>query len=325
MSKIFRIAIIAIISISAVSEIEAQPVRLFSDPPSLPQLFNEITVNTRFSERDFALSPDGRELFYTLQAPVPGGFQTLVHRKKLANGEWSAAVLAPFAGRYSDLEPAFSPDGRKLFFASDRPVAGKEKKDFDIWVVDKLNDGWGEPQHLDGPLNTEKDEFYPSVTRNGHLYFTASYPNGMGKEDIYVSRFRDGKYLPPELLDSAVNSKTYEFNAFVSPDEQFIIFSSFGRKDEMGGGDLYMSIRSPEGNWKPAQHLTILNSDKIDYCPFVSANKELLFFTSERTQLRSNYPEGISYEKLIKSYDRIDASGGNIYWINFKTVLDVYK
>ncbi|MGO8055647.1 hypothetical protein, partial [Rhizobium leguminosarum] len=107
-----------------------------------------------------------------------------------------------------------------------------------------------------------------------------AYKNGIGKEDIYMARINNGKYEEPVALDSAVNSKTYEFNAFVSPDESFIIFSSFGRKDDLGGGDLYMSVKDEKGEWQPAKHLSILNTTRIDYCPFVSNNKKILFFTS---------------------------------------------
>ncbi len=292
-------------------------------PSTGPALFSEAAINTQFSERDFALSPDGNELFYTLQSPARN-FQTIVHLQKDKSGHWSKPAIAAFAGRYSDLEPAFTIDGNKLFFASNRPLSGDQPKDFDIWVVEKKNGQWGEPKNIGAPVNTTGDEYYPSVAKNGNLYFTATRKNTIGKEDIYISSFQNGKYSEPVSLDSAINSTTYEFNAFVSPDEDFIIFSSYGRKDDKGKGDLYMSVKDKNGKWQPAKNLTILNSDKLDYCPFVSFDKKTLFFTSERHVLKESFTDKpTTYDELLKGYSYPLNGGGNIYWIRFDAIKNV--
>ncbi|MEP7377476.1 MAG: hypothetical protein ABI675_28995 [Chitinophagaceae bacterium] len=293
----------------------------FKMPPATASLFKEVNVNTGFKERDFAMSPDGTEIFYTLQSPQPG-FQTILYIKKDSKGKWSQPEVAPFAGNYSDLEPAFSPDGKKIFFSSNRPVTGDAIKDFDIWYVEKKDDKWGEPKNLGEPVNSSTDEYYPSITIKGNLYFTAAYKNSAGKEDIYLCAFENGKYNAPVPLDTAVNSKTYEFNAFVSPDEQFIIFTSYGRKDDKGRGDLYMSIKDASGKWQPAKNLALLNSEKMDYCPFVSFDKKILFFTSERYDLKESFPgKRTTYAELVKDYSALLNGGGNIYWISFDEVL----
>jgi len=277
-------------------------------------------ISTGLSERDFALSPGGNEIFYTLQSPQ-GVFQTILHISKQANGSWSKPVVAPFAGKYSDLEPAFSPDGKKVFFSSNRPVTGTEIKDFDIWVVEKQNDAWGEPKNIGAPVNTTADEFYPSITKSGNLYFTAAYKNAVGKEDIYLAKWENGKYNEPAPMDTAINSRTYEFNAFVSPNEDFIIFTSYGRKDDKGRGDLYMSTKDASGKWQAAKNLSSLNSDKLDYCPFVSFDKKILFFTSERTNLKKSFTDiPVKLDEITKSFTSPQNGGGDIYWINFETL-----
>jgi hypothetical protein len=293
----------------------------FALPPDTPSLFAEGIISTRYSERDFALSPDGTEIFYTLQSPARAVFQTILYMKKDVKGVWSKPEVAPFAGKYSDLEPAFTPDGNKLFFCSNRPVNGTNAKDYDIWYTEKKNGKWGEPVNIGLPVNTGADEFYPSVTATGNLYFTAAYKNAIGLEDIYVAKWNSGKYEEPFPLDSSVNSKTYEFNAFVSPDESFIIFTSYGRKDDAGGGDLYMSTRDDRGSWKAAKNLQFLNSDKLDYCPFVSFNKKILFYTSERHSLQKVFKNGVKHDSLIQSFGSALNGGGNIYWIKFDQVL----
>lgn len=293
----------------------------FVKPPARPILFSEANINTNFSERDFALSPDGNEIFYTLQSPTRN-FQTILYLQKDKKGNWGKPEIAPFAGRYSDLEPSFTTDGKKLFFASNRPLTGDKIKDFDIWYVEKRDGQWGEPKNVGEPVNTSIDEYYPSIAKNGNLYFTATRKNTIGKEDIYLSLFENGKYTDPVSLDSAINSTTYEFNAFVSPDEQFIIFTSYGRKDDKGRGDLYMSIKDEKGKWQPAKNLALLNSDKLDYCPFVSFDKKILFFTSERHTLKETFTDKTTnYAELISNYSSPLNGGGNIYWINFEGLI----
>jgi len=289
--------------------------------PIVPMLYGEVTINTEFRERDFALSPDGTEIFYTLQSPK-GNFQTIIYLKKDAKGKWSQPEVASFSGIYTDLEPAFTLDGKKLFFASNRPITGNNIKDFDIWYVEKKDTKWGQPKNMGEPVNSSSNEFYPSIAKNGNLYFTATGKNSTGGEDIYVSVFTDGKYGVAVPVDTAINSGADEFNAFISPDEQFIIFSSYGRKDDKGGGDLYMSKKNVEGNWMPAKNLVFLNSDKLDYCPFISFDEQGLFFTSERQVLQNSFPgKPASYSRLIKEYSSVLNGGGNIYWVSFEEVL----
>ncbi len=300
----------------------AQKTFALTNPPAQAEIFG---LSTGFSERDFAISPDGAEIYYTLQSPQ-GVFQTIVYCKKSINGTWSKPEIAPFAGKYSDLEPAFSADGKKLYFASNRPKQGTMPKDFDIWVVNKENGHWGEPQNLGDIINTPEDEFYPAIARNGNLYFTAAYKTAVGKEDIFVSKFEQGKYSQPVPLDTAVNSKTYEFNAFVSPDEDYIIFTSYGRKDDMGRGDLYMSIKDASGKWLPAQNLSMLNSNRLDYCPFVSPDKKILFFTSERINIPNTYISSpVKIDDLLETYTSPQNGAGDIYWVSFEKIMETWK
>ncbi|WP_460474060.1 hypothetical protein [Emticicia fontis] len=306
---------------SALTLIAQKPFTL-TNPPAQAEVFG---ISTGFSERDFAISPDGNEIFYTLQSPQ-GVFQTIIYCKKGANGTWSKPEIAPFAGKYSDLEPAFSADGKKIYFASNRPTQGNEPKDFDIWVVSRENGQWGKAQNLGAPINTSEDEFYPSIARNGNLYYTAAYKTAIGKEDIFVSKFEQGKYTQPMPLDTAINSKTYEFNAFVSPDEDYIIFTSYGRKDDKGRGDLYMSIKDANGKWLPAQNLGMLNSNRLDYCPYVSPDKKMLFFTSERINIPNAYPGNpVKIDDLYKAFTSPQNGTGDIYWVSFDAVIKGFK
>jgi WD40-like Beta Propeller Repeat len=289
--------------------------------PELPVLFAEAPLNTRMNERDMAISPDGSEMFYSIYIQVTQ-FHVILYCKKDKHNKWSIPQIASFSGRHSDMEPAFSNDGKKLFFSSNRQDSASERKDFDIWMVEKVDGQWINAKNIGGPVNTEADEYFPSVAANGNLYFTADYKHGLGKEDIFVAGFSDGRYQEPVPLESAVNSAFYEFNAFISPDESFIVFTSYGRKDDKGRGDLYVSSKDEKGKWLPAKNLASINSDKLDYCPFVSFDKKTLYFTSERHSLPADFPdERLTYDLLMRLYDQPQNGSGNIYQVSWESVL----
>jgi Tol biopolymer transport system component len=288
----------------------------FCQAPSTPMLFDD-QLNTNLQERDMAISPEGNEMYYTMQSGQ-GIFSTILVRKKEKSGKWGEPAVAPFSGKFSDLEPAFNHDGSKLFFCSNRPLSGDKKKDYDIWVIERSGAGWGSPQNLGPIVNTAADEFYPSIAMNGNLYFTAEYEGkGVGREDIYVSNWVNGAYTNATVLDTAVNSGTYEFNAFVSPDETFIIFTSYGRKDDTGGGDLYISQRGADGRWSKARNMKELNSTRLDYCPYVSKDQKILYFTSNRHTIAPSYATPVTISDLKKTYGGVLNGGDNIYWVTF--------
>jgi len=312
----------------ATSSMLAQPSTIslaVTPPPATLTLFGENSISTFSNERDFAMSPDGKEIYYTVSTPK-SSVQTIVFCKQVKAGVWTSPEVVSFAGTYSDLEPAFSADGKTLYFSSNRPVAGTMPGNFDIWKVTRAGSGWSTPVNLGSPVNTEADEFYPSVASNGNLYFTAAYARGIGKEDIYLAAFSKNEYQKPIALDTAVNSKLYEFNAFVSPDERYILFTSYGRKDDAGGGDLYMSEKGVDGKWQVAINLKSINSRQLDYCPYVSPDGKTLFITSERHQLPTFFSESrATYQQIVDIGKSATNGTGNIYWIDFNQLKQSIK
>jgi Tol biopolymer transport system component len=302
----------------------AQPNKFSLDKaPNQLSLFADGFISTPINERDFAISPDEKEIYFTIASPR-SDFQTIVFCKKLKSGEWTKPEVVSFAGMYSDLEPTFSADGKTLYFASNRPVSGTEPKDFDIWKVTREINGWSTPVNLGAPINTAEDEFYPSITKTGNLFFTASYQGrGIGREDIYCAEWKENKYQTPQPLDSAVNSKVDEFNAFVSPDEDYILFTCFGRRDDAGGGDLYISVKNSAGKWQPAKCLTEMNSKYLEYCPYVSPDGKKLFFTSTRYNPVKSFTTKTDYATVRNLSSQSLNNQGNIYWVDFEIVRKV--
>jgi Tol biopolymer transport system component len=287
-----------------------------------PRVFGPGIISDGFSNRDMAISPDGNDVYYTLQWSY-GIFSVILHSRKI-NGDWTKPETASFSGRYNDLEPAFSPDGQKLFFTSNRPLKESDTaKDYDIWYLQKKDSSWEGPYNLGPLINTGKDEFYPSVSKNGNLYFTRD--NGDAKDDIFFSSFKDGQFVLPEALPVAVNSKGYDFNAFIDPDENYIIFSSYKRNDDLGGGDLYYSLRK-NGAWMPAIHFdSTINSSALDYSPFVTADGRYFFFTSKRSLLHFPLPASEPVNRIKEMLSSFGNGNDDIYIVNFKAVQEKMK
>jgi Tol biopolymer transport system component len=269
--------------------------------------------------RDLTISPDGSEYYFSVESHRKE-FSAIV-RVQQKDGEWQEPRVASFSGQYRDIEPAFSHDGKKLYFVSNRPISGSSGKikDYDIWVVSRTekDDEWSRPVNLGPPINTGKEEYYPSLTMKGDIYFTREAADPSRKEDIFVSRRNGSGYAVPEPLSDAVNSDRYEFNAYVAPDESFLVFTSYARPDDMGGGDLYISY-SREGEWQAARHLgKQVNSNKIDYCPYVDLSNGILYFTSERSATTKQYEKPQSLESLLRDFNTGSFGAGRIYQIRF--------
>jgi len=289
------------------------------------QMFAEGIVSREFQELNAVFSPDGKEFYYTL-ADANRNFYSIVFYKQNAKGEWEGPEVAPFSGSYSDADPYFSSDGQRLFFISKRPLNNKsdQPKDFDIWVVDRTESGWGEPVNVGTPVNTEVNEYYVSVTDDFSIFYSANYDErGLGYGDIYEARLdENGKYVI-ENCGEAINSSTGEGDPYVSPDGKMMIFMSWGRPDQIGNGDLYISFKK-DGKWSKAKNLgKRINTNAFEYCPMMSPDGKYFFWTSYRTSSMSTTTPR-TYEQFEKRLRSADNGLGNVYWIDAK-VLEEFR
>lgn len=221
-------------------------------------------------------TPDGRTVVFT---KVAEGRPLTLMQSWWSGGRWSTPETLPFSGTYRDLDPAFAPDGARLYFSSRRPT-GPSPADTtsldDTWYVDRVRGGWGAPVRAAGAVNSEAVDMYPSVTRRGALYFDSS--RSRRRMTYRADPLPGGGWAEPELLDVAINGDSGSSNLFVDPDERYVVFAA-RRADGHGGADLHVSWRTPTG-WSRAVNpgLTV-NTPETEFCPFVSHDGRYLFFT----------------------------------------------
>jgi Tol biopolymer transport system component len=264
-------------------------------PGAVTMLYAPGQLSTGDFELNSSFAPDGRTVYYTKRSPK-AQFWVIVE-SHLMNGMWSTPTVTSFSGQYNDFDPFVSPDGSRLYYSSNRPANGVPKTDFDIWYVERNGEGWGEPKHVAAPVNTPASEFYPSISRNGWLYFSSDRPGGLGSLDIYRARPTGDTYVV-ENLGAPVNSAQYEGDPAISANDSTIFFAGSGRAGGFGDRDIYVSRLQASGEWSTPSNLgRDVNSPTVEFCPILSPDGRYLFITSDRgfadrpMARRLTYPE----------------------------------
>jgi hypothetical protein len=333
-TSLFILFFVACLSVSLIAQQEKVFLKLKGPylgqkpPGMLPELFAPGIICTGFNERDITISPDGKEICY--------GFLTsrniTVMYTKIVDGQWAEPQVAPFAmdDRFFYLEPCFSADGKRIYFLSTLNPVGKEPKPRwfyqNIWASDKKPDGsWSEPYNPDTLLNHLNSQFYPSLTREGTIYFTRSDEKTQ-KSDIYRARKKGNAFGEIEKLPPTINQEgTNTFNAFISPDESFLIACIDGRKNELNPGfaNYYIFFRDKSDNWSEAipfgPEVNIKGSNAISAS--VSPDGKYLFFSAQKL---SKTNEEKSKKKILSSMLELlnSPQNGNqdIYWVDARII-----
>jgi len=246
-------------------------------PGSAPEIFAPGVVSTERDELNSVFTPDGREFYFAVST---GRMKWKFMVMKQGKEGWDRPQEASFSGRWSDVDLFISPDGRKLYFSSNRPLEGQgeAKKDFDVWVAERSGDGWSEPANLGAPVNSDTDEFYPAVDKAGTIFFQSERDDCRGGRDIYFAKLEEGRYREVRNVGDGVNGRDFESDAYIAPDGGFLIFSS-SRPGGLGRGDLYISFLR-NGSWTPALNMgSAINTPQHENCPMLSPDGRFLFFT----------------------------------------------
>ncbi len=186
-----------------------------------------------------AFRADGR---FAFAAPGPEGDLDLFEAVQTRDG-WESRRLEAASSPDQDTTPTYSPDGRWLYFASDRPGGAGG---LDLWRAPATENGWGEAEHLSlgdaGP--TRDDELSPAVSPDGMLFAYARRADSDAPADLVLLALRAG--APPVQIEHALNTPEHtERSPAFSPAGDFLYFAS-DRPGGAGGLDLYRT-RLAEG------------------------------------------------------------------------------
>ena len=181
--------------------------------------------------------------------------------------------------------PSESPDGRSLFFASNR--AG----DIDIYVSHRQPSGeWGDPEQLPkgtNSVNSAANDFCPTSLPGGRLMFVSERNDGLncgtGTADIYETYYQSGEgWAAPQHVSCVVNSAGSEFSpSYVAAGGGMLFFSS--NRGSGGKHAIYVSIRGSDGEWQQPVPVAELNAPGYNtFRPNASADGREIVFDSDR-------------------------------------------
>ncbi|MDX2172912.1 MAG: OmpA family protein [Bacteroidota bacterium] len=285
-------------------------------------------INTENGEYFPAIAADGKQFMFTRALPrkdLPGANNEDFYISNKSKDVWQTAVPINEINSYgNEGAPTLSADGNIMFFAScsdefgdygspDRKGAGS----CDIFYSQKINGKWSKPRNAGAAINSVNWETQPSFSSDGKtLYFIKGY-RGRGPQakdiDIYMSVIgADGKFQTAVKLNENVNSKGNEESVFIHPDNMTLYFASDGHPG-LGGTDLFMSKRQPNGEWGPAVNLGYpINTSLDENSLLVDPAGKLAYFASDRQGGYGNLdiyqfelPEDVRPEKITFTKGKI--------------------
>ena len=266
-----------------------------------PKPFNPVNLGEGVNSENFeyfpAIGAEGKSLIFTrnFRSEVEGmaGQEDFFVSEKV-NKVWQMAVpVKNINSKGNEGAPALSADGQNMFYASCADISGtygaEDRKGFgscDIFYAQKSNGQWTKPINVGQPVNSGNWETQPSFSSDGKtLYFIRGFVSreGIKNRDIYMSQIgADGKFSEPVKLGPNVNTNGREESVYIHPDNTTLYFSSDGHVG-MGGLDIFMSRRQPDGNWGPAVNLGYpINTWNDENSLLVDPSGKLAYFASDR-------------------------------------------
>jgi outer membrane protein OmpA-like peptidoglycan-associated protein len=175
---------------------------------------------------------------------------------------------------YSKFNPVVTLDEKVLYYMD-------KLKFYDaVMHAVKVDTGWQHPENLTPEIKSDGDHYVTGMSADGtQLYLTSYDPYRSG--EIYTTEYKDSQWSEMRRLNSNINTIFNETHASLSPDGQFLYFTS-DRKGGYGGLDIYRSSKNETGDWDQPLNLgPLINSPYNEESPFVSSDAKKLFFSSQ--------------------------------------------
>lgn len=186
-------------------------------------------LNTEGHDANMTLTPDGKMMFVYRNMGIRGSGEIFYSKKSKTSGKWSKAskVEGDVNSSYFESSATISPDGKRLFFVSERPRGGFGMGD--IYMAKKESKyAFGKAINLGPVVNDEYDQIGLFMHPDGKtLYFASNSPKSLGGYDIFKTTIDSkGNCTPPVNLGYPINTTGDERFFAVSTDGRTAWFSS---------------------------------------------------------------------------------------------------
>lgn len=228
-------------------------------------------LNTDGHDANMCLSADGSRIFVYRNMGDRGSGEIFISTKG-RTGKWGEAskVQGKVNTSYFESSACLSPDGKALFFVSERPRGSFGRGD--IYISKKISKTeFGAPENIGPSINDEYDQIGVFIHPDGKsLYFASDNPIGLGGYDIYKSTLVNGQWSAPVNMGYPINTPKDERFFQLSTDGKYAFFSS-NRTGGQGDNDIWMAdltnysaTQTPEKKPEPATPIAILKGNIID-------------------------------------------------------------
>jgi len=237
--------------------------------------FEPGVISTAAAEVRLAISPDGRQMLWgSIGRDAPAEQQDIWERHRVGDG-WSTPARVSFDTEAVEFDPAFSKDGKKVYFHSDR-AGGFDGTDIYVVTRDPTSFAFGTPANAGPAINSKGDEWAPTPTRDGGLLFSSNGWGGRGKHDLFIARPGAAR---PTNLGPSINTADEDFDAALSPEEATLVFASGVMTDDKAATRLYVS-RNEHGAWSPRQAIGLGCSDFVIGPSFDPTDDSMLAYSA---------------------------------------------
>jgi peptidoglycan-associated lipoprotein len=202
----------------------------------LPGSINASNVNTGC----ITFTPDGKLMIFARgnTGKKKGASDVDLYLSRFRNGQWTEPIPINInTPNYWESTPALSPDGRTLYFSSNRK-GGYGGLDLYSAIMDSRG-RFGKVKNLGPDINTAGDDTFPYMADNSKLYFSSDGHPGFGMLDVFVVNRANGK-TKVENLAQPMNSTGDDFGLYLfKPDRGFFTSNREGGK---GDDDVYTFV-----------------------------------------------------------------------------------
>ena len=214
--------------------------------------------NTDDSNFNLIISGDGKTMAFTTR--TSSGNKIFI--SKLENQNWSKPVdITRYLGSKFLKTSCLAYEGQELYLIEEDP------KNSEIVVSFLQKNKWSKPVKAAKPINSKYNEGHVFVTKDGNtVYFTSDRKGGFGGYDIYKTTIAADRWGEPVNLGPNINTPLNEESPFLTPDEEYLFFSSEGH-NSIGGYDIFYTNITGTANIKNIGYPLNTPSDNVFFQP----------------------------------------------------------
>ncbi len=260
-------------------------------------------INKKYHEGPASFNKAGTYMVFTRNnyknKSTDGIVKLEMFYSEFINDKWQKAQPMPFnSNEYSVGHASLTAGGDTMYFASDMPGG---KGGVDLYISIRNGETWGTPKNLGDKINTEGNEMFPFIHKDGFLFFASNGKLGLGGLDVFSARVKNNSYSKIENLGAPINTNNDDF-AFILAENQKSGYFSSNRKSGKGDDDIYKFILE-----KPFSSGKIIIGVAKDTDGVILSNTEVKLFdnngkvvgkitTTETGAYKFSAEEDINYE-----------------------------